>query len=131
MHRVWVQDAVLPRLKRVIVLLHKIGDCLHAAQSFDHPSNIVGSKLIASFLSKLAISLQPGNQPAEAPQPTSLDAEDAVMADAAEEEVEEVGLLSVQLTGLLKSLNSPVEIDADRTLLYPSAAYNRVWESQS
>ena len=85
-----VQEALIPRLKRVIVLLHKIGEGLHAAQATDHSKNSAGSKLIASFLAKLATSMQPSSDPAAVTH--SPGAADTVMAEPAEDEEEEVRL---------------------------------------
>lgn len=79
---------MLPRLKRVVVLLHKIGEGLHSAQGSDHPGNTVGSKLISSFLNKLATNLQPGAERSGGPATDKI--VDTVMAEAPEEETEEV-----------------------------------------
>jgi hypothetical protein len=54
----YTQGAAVPRLKRVVLLLHKIGEGLHTAKSSDHPNNLAGAKHIASFTSKLSASLQ-------------------------------------------------------------------------
>ena len=101
--RLLVQEADTPRLKRIIVLLHKIGESLHAAQAFDHPNNTAGAKLVTAFLTKLANSVRPASLPAErslapaaaapSPPPDSHQV-DAVMSEPGGEEEEEVKLCS-------------------------------------
>lgn len=93
-----MQEAETPRLKRIIVLLHKIGESLHAAQTHDHPKNTAGAKLVTSFLTKLAISVRPASPPGNnvepaAPHqsPDSLPA-DSAMSEPGGEEEEEVRL---------------------------------------
>ena len=97
----WVQEAETPRLKRIIVLLHKIGESLHAAQTSDHPNNTAGAKLVTSFLTKLANSVRPASLAAgKALGPIAADPTpdrhqaDSVMSEAGGEEEEEVKLCS-------------------------------------
>ena len=74
-------------MKRVIVLLHKIGEGLHAAQASDHPKNATGGRLVSSFLTKLANSLQPAAAQ-EPPEAVPEAREDADMEEALNEEEE-------------------------------------------